>query len=309
MLRLLIKTVTGGLARLSRPAALRLGRRLGWVYGALIRHHRADALAALRHSLPERTAPECRRLLDAVYRNLAVNYVEVLRLAGGADDDLRQLVTFEGEEIVQAALRRGQGALVLTAHLGNFDLLAMFSAQRGYPLTIVSKEIKNPVINDLWMRLRERYGVKIVRSHNSLRGCLRALKNDGLLGFILDQNRPRGQGVFVTFFGRPACTTPGLAFISAVARAPVIPAFIHRTADDRHHLRILPAIEPPADRGAGSLLRATQQYTTVIEQEIRRHPDQWIWMHRRWKTQPEPGDVVAAAPEGDNGPDPEPVYD
>ena len=298
MLGLLIQAFVRGLARLSRPAALRLGRAAGWVFGSVLRHHRADALAALRRSLPERTDDERRRLLDAVYRNLAVNYVEILRLAGGAPDDLEQLVTFEGEEIIRDALRRGQGVLVLTAHLGNFDLLAMFSAQRGYPLTIVSKEIKNRTVNRLWMRLRERYGVKIVLSHNSLRACLKALKNDGLLGFILDQNRPHDQGVFVTFFGRPACTTPGLAFISAVARAPVVPAFIHRTADGRHHLRVYPALDPPPDRGIDSLRRATQQYTTIIEQEIRRHPEEWTWIHRRWKTQPEPGDIIATPADG-----------
>ena len=298
MLGLLIQAFVRGLARLSRPAALRLGRDAGWVFGSVLRHHRADALAALRRSLPERTDDERRRLLDAVYRNLAVNYVEILRLAGGAPDDLEQLVIFEGEEIIRDALRRGQGVLVLTAHLGNFDLLAMFSAQRGYPLTIVSKEIKNRTVNRLWMRLRERYGVKIVLSHNSLRACLKALKNDGLLGFILDQNRPHDQGVFVTFFGRPACTTPGLAFISAVARAPVVPAFIHRTADGRHHLRVYPALDPPPDRGIDSLRRATQQYTTIIEQEIRRHPEEWTWIHRRWKTQPEPGDIIATPADG-----------
>ena len=293
MLRVLIQAVTRGLALLPRPAALRVGRFLGWIFGSVVRHHRTDALDAIRRSLPDVPERERRKLVDASYRNAAVNYVEVLRLAGGAKDDLNGLVTFEGEENVRAALQRGNGALVLTAHLGNFDLLAMYAAQRGLPLTVVSKEIRNPAVNDLWMRLRERFGVKIVLSHNSLRACLKALKDDGLLGFVLDQNRPHDQGVFVTFFGRPACTTPGLAFIAAAAKAPVVPAFIHRTADGRHRLRVLPHIEPPPDRDDDTLRRATQTYASVIEEEIRRHPDQWIWMHRRWKTQPLPGDVVA----------------
>src|SRR4030042_967100 len=178
ILSLILNAITGGLARLSRPAALRLGRGLGWIYGSVLRHRRPG----------------------------------------------------------------GKGALMLTAPLGNFDLLAMFSAQRGYPLTIISKEIKNPAVNGLWMCLRERYGIKIVLSHNSMRGCFKALKGDGVLGFILDQNRPHDQGVFVPFFGRPACTTPGLAFISAATQAPVAPVFIHRTADGRHHLRAFPAL-------------------------------------------------------------------
>jgi KDO2-lipid IV(A) lauroyltransferase len=131
-----------------------------------------------------------------------------------------------------------------------------------------------------------------------MRACLKALKGNGLLGFILDQNRPHDQGIFVTFFNQPASTTPGLAFISAVTQAPVVPVFIHRTPDDRHHVRVLPAIEPPADRGEDSLRSATQHYTTIIEQEVRRHPDQWTWVHRRWKTRPKPGDKIATPADG-----------
>jgi KDO2-lipid IV(A) lauroyltransferase len=298
ILSFILKTMTRSLGRLSRPVALRLGSGLGWVYGSVIRHRRSVALAALSRSLPDCSGDERQRILKAMYRNFAINYVEILRLAGGAEDDLHQLITIEGEEIVQDVLRRGKGALILTAHLGNFDLLAMFTAQRGYPLTIISKEIKNPALNDLWMRLRERYGVKIVLSHNSMRACLKALKSNELLGFILDQNRPHDQAVFVTFFGRPASTTPGLAFLSAVTQAPVVPVFIHRTDDGRHHLRVLPAIEPPSDRGEDSLRSATQQYTTIIEQEVRRHPDQWTWVHRRWKTRPKPGDKIATPADG-----------
>jgi KDO2-lipid IV(A) lauroyltransferase len=292
-LRLLITSVTRGLALLPRSAALCFGRFLGWIFGSVIRHHRADARDALDRSLPEVPERERRRIESAVYRNAAVNYIEVLRLAGGAKDDLNELIAFEGEEHVRAALARGKGALVLTGHVGNFDLLAMYAAQRGYPLTVVSKEIRNPAVNDFWMRFRERFGVKIVLSHNSLRACLKALKDDGLLGFVLDQNRPRDQGVFVTFFGRPACTTPGLAFIAAAAQAPVVPAFMYRTPDDRHRLVVFPPIDPPPDREEDTLRRATQVYASVVEEAIRRQPDQWIWMHRRWKTQPNPGDVVA----------------
>lgn len=293
-MRLLFNAVAGGLAHLPRRAALRLGRGLGTFFGAVIRYRRAAAADALRRSLPELSAGARRRLVDAMYRSLFANGVEVLRLAGGAPDNPLELVTFEGEEHVRAARQRGRGVLILTAHLGNFELLAMFAARRGYPLTIVTKQFKSPVINALWNRVRGKHGVQVVYSHHALRACLKALQHDGLLGFILDQNRPRGQGVFVTFFGRPACTTPGLAFLAAVTQAPVVPAFIHRTAGDRHHLRVLPALEPPPDRSEESLRRATQQYTTLIEQEIRRYPDQWFWVHRRWKTQPEPGDVVAA---------------
>ena len=125
-----------------------------------------------------------------------------------------------------------------------------------------------------------------------------SLRANGLVGFLLDQNRPLNQGVFVQFFGRPASTSPGLAVLASQAQAPVIPVFLSRRPDGTHHLQILPLIEPPPDRGPATVLRYTQLYTTVTENAIRRHPDQWTWIHRRWKNQPLPGDAIATPESG-----------
>ena len=133
----------------------------------------------------------------------------------------------------------------------------------------------------------------MIYSHNAARACLKALRANGLVGFMLDQSRPRDQGVFVTFFGQPASTSPGLAVLSSQAKAPVIPAFIQRRSDGGHLIRVLPAIDPPSDREPATVLRYTQIYTAILEREIRAQPDQWIWLHRRWKIAPLPGDPVA----------------
>ncbi len=271
---------------LSLASALRVGRLIGWVYGSVIRYRRGYVLSTLRRCFPEKSGPELREIADEMYRGLGMNLVEVARLAGGNVEDLDPRVSVEGEEHVQKALAQGKGVLMLTAHLGNWDLLGMFTAKRGYKLTIISKEIKNPALNDMWMKLREEFGVKIVLSHNSYRACLKILKQNELIGFILDTNRPPGAGVFVDFFGRPASTTPGLAFMSAQSGAPVIPVFIHREGADRHVLRAYPAFPPPPDREEASILKATQEYTRIIEEEVRRHPEQWLWVHKRWKAQP-----------------------
>ena len=293
MLTALVNLLARGLAHMSRPAMLRLGARLGWFYGHVIRHRRAEALAALRRSLPELSPTEAITALDGMYRNLTLNLLEILRMYGGTVEELDQLMTIEGEEIVKAALQRGRGAMILTAHVGNFDLLAMFAAYRHYPLTIISKKLKTAAVNQIWSSLRERFGVSILFSHNAARGCLKALRANGLVGFLLDQNRPHDQGVFVQFFGRPACTTPGLTVLASQAQAPVIPIFISRRPDGTHLLQVQPLIEPPPDREPATILRYTQLYTTITERIIRLHPDQWIWVHRRWKNQPRPGDVVA----------------
>lgn len=293
MLAAFVNLVARGLARLSRPAMLRLGARLGWCYGHLVRHRRAEALAALRRSLPELTPAEARATLDGMYRNLATNFVELLRADGGAAENSAALFSFDGEENVAAALAQGRGAMILMAHYGSWEMLAMYAARRGYKLFVVVKKLKLAAADQLWNRLRRRYGITVIYSHNAARACLRALRENALLGFMLDQSRPRDKGVFVTFFGQPASTSPGLAVLASQARAPVLPAFIHRRADGGHHIRVLPAIAPPPDREPATVLRYTQRYTTILEREIRTHPDQWIWLHRRWKIRPLPGEVVA----------------
>jgi KDO2-lipid IV(A) lauroyltransferase len=286
MLDIFAQIIARKLARLPRPALLRWGARVGWFYGHVVRHRRAEALAALRRSLPELAPAKALNALDGMYRNLATNILEVLRADGGAEDHNAGLFNVEGEAVVQSALARGRGALILMAHYGSWEMLAAHAAHRGYKLHIVAKKFKNDAVDRLWNRLRERYGVSVIYSHNAARPVLRALRENALVGFMLDQHRPPDQGVFVDFFGRPASTSPGLAILSSQARAPVIPVFIRRRADGGHHIRALPLIEPPPDREPATVLRYTQRYTTLLENEIRAAPDQWIWIHRRWKAQP-----------------------
>lgn len=286
------------MAWLSLPAALALGRGLGWIYGSVIRYHRRDALDALQRAFPGKTRNDITDIADRMYRNFGMNMVEILRLAGGKFNEFQDRIIIENRERVDEALKRGRGVLILTAHFGNWDLLGMFTVKHNYRLTIISKDIKNKTINGMWMFMREKFGVSIIPAHNSARESLRVLRRNELLGFILDQNRPRSQGIFVDFFGRPACTSPGLAIFSAQAKAPVVPVFIHRTEDGRHALQILPLIEPPANREPETIRKATQEYTRVIEDQVRAHPEQWIWLHRRWKTQPLAPDTGTASSTG-----------
>ena len=274
---------------LSLKSALRLGRALGWIYGSVIRYHRQDAIDALTRSFPEKNKKEILRIVSDMYANLGMNLIELCRLRKMNHDYFGQFIDVEGLEHVQDALdTRGKGALILTAHFGNWDLLCTVTPSPiiGFPITVITKEIKQKVLHDFWIATREKYGVKFVPKQNSYRRCLSALKKNELIGFILDQNMIDKEGVFVDFFGKPACTSPGLAFMSAQSKAPVIPAFIVRKPNGHHRVNIYPPIEPPKDRTPESIQAATQQYTKVIEDNIKKHPEQWIWLHRRWKTQP-----------------------
>ena len=223
--------------------------------------------------------------------------MELMRFAGGKDAELGERLEVHGEEIVKEALVREKGVLILIAHFGNYDLMGLYASKLfAYPLTIITKTLKNAKLNELWWEMRRKAGVKEVPSHNAYRACVRALRKNELVGFMLDQNRPKEQGVFVDFFGRLASTTPGLAFMSAQTGAPVVPVFMHRTPEGRHVLEVQPAIEPPADRKEETLLACTAAYTRIIEAEVRRYPAQWLWLHKRWKSRPPGEDAPPPAP-------------
>lgn len=266
-----------------------MARHWGWVLAHVVRLRRAYVLETLARCLPDLTARDRRALYVEVCRNQALNIMELMRFAGGKDAELGGLIEVHGEEIVRAALARGKGALILVAHFGNYDLMGMVAAKLfGYPLTIITKKLKNAKLNELWWEMRRKAGVAEVHARKAYRPCVRALQRNELVGFMLDQNRPPPLGVMVDFFGRPAGTTPGLAFMSAQSGAPVVPVFMRRTPEGRHVLEARPLIEPPPDRQEETLLAYTAAYTKVIEEEVRRHPAQWLWLHKRWKSRPKP---------------------
>jgi len=287
MLAWFLKSMAKGVAGVPARWAQALGRGGGRVLAHGMRLRRTCVLEVLARSFPEKTPDEHRAIYAAMCRHQALNLVEILRFAGGREEEIRARIEVNGEEVVKQALERGKGVLVLIAHFGNYDLMGLFASRLlGYPVTIITKTLKNQRLNELWWELRQKAGLKTLPSHNAYRACVRALRRNELVGFMLDQNRPSGQGVFVDFFGKPASTTPGLAMMSAQTGAPVVPVFMRRRPDGRHVLEALPVIEPPPDRKEETLRACTAAYTKIIEDEIRRDPAQWMWLHKRWKSRP-----------------------
>lgn len=286
MLVIILKILSRYFASLTPAKARSTGRALGWFYGSVIRYHRKDAIVALRHAFPEKSEPDRLAILESMYRNLGINLVEEFRLQHISEADLKQTLTWEGESHATDVLAAGKGMIVLSAHLGNWDILCTMAPKFNFPTTIITKNIKNKALNRFWMQARSRFGLKFVPAHNSYRLCLAALRRNEIVGFILDQNMIRTEGIFVDFFGKPACTSPGLAFMSAQSGAAVIPVFIVRQPDGTHRVQMRPPIAPPPDRKPETIQEYTQLYTKVIEDAVRANPDQWIWIHRRWRTQP-----------------------
>ena len=288
MMRSVLKGISLLVARLPLRGATRLGHALGWVYGSLVRYHRRDAIESLERCLPGTDRCKATAIADRMYAHLGMNMVETARLPHLSNETLRSQIVIEGEDIARRALARGRGAIILTAHVGNWEMMLAVTPLWGYALTVIAKELKGDALNDFWNTIRSRFGVNVLPPKNAFRPCLRALKEGGVVGFILDQNMTRKEGIFVDFFGQPASTSPGLALMAARSGAPVLPVFTLRLEDGRHLIRVMEPLEPPADHQPDTIREFTQRCTKIIEDVVREHPDQWIWCHRRWRTQTRP---------------------
>lgn len=284
-------------AALPLGGATALARAVGWILANVVRLRRTYVLQTLARCLPEKTGAERQAIYAAVCRQQVLSMMELLRYAGGREAELEARLEVSGREHVESARARGKGVLVLIAHFGNYALLALQVPKLfGYPLSVIAKPLRNETLNALWWELQRQAGVNGIPARNAYRASVRALKDNGLVGFMLDQNRPADQGVFVDFFGQPASTTPGLAVMSAHAGAPVLPVFIRRLPDGRNMVEARPPIEPPPDRQPETIRAFTEACTKTIEDEIRRHPEQWLWWHKRWKSRPPATAAAAAAP-------------
>ena len=272
---------------MSVKSAERWGAVLGRFLGSVLRLRRQEIVDNIAFCLPERTPQEIQAITDGMYRNAGMLVVEFLRFKTNIGT-IKDLLDWDGENPLPEILKQGKGALVLTAHIGNVELLCAMTPLFDVSLTVLTKTIKPDSLNKHVDDARRFLGVKTLPPRNSYRDCRRVLQKNEVLGFILDQNMKRNHGIFVDFFGKPACTSPGLAFLSAQSGAPVVPVFLIRLPGGRHKVKILPAIPPPPDRHPETIKAATQAYTKVIENMVREYPEQWIWMHRRWKTRPLP---------------------
>ena len=195
-------------------------------------------------------------------------------------------ISLEGMEHLRAVLDQHGRAIVLTAHLGNWELLSLAPALTGYPLTVVARALDSASLGAWVDRLRNTAGVEVVDKRQALRPVLAALRRGRLVGVLLDQNTSRREGVFVPFFGRLASTSRSVALLALRTSTPVIPAFTRRVAPGRHRITIRPAVPMPAGKDEEAVLTLTARCTEAIEEAVRATPEQWLWTHDRWRTRP-----------------------
>lgn len=270
------------------PARLQigLGTLLGWGLRRVVRFRRTVVRQQMRAALGAEAATA---IEPAVYRHIGLTAVELLRQAALADDQLEELIKFDGLEHLEKALERGRGVLALSGHLGNWELPLPMVNRHGPEMYVVYKELKHAAGETFRRMIRDDRGVHGISRHGAARAVLKALKENAMVGFVLDQNMTADEGIFVDFFDMPACTMPGLAVLAERSGATVLPVCCYRDANDwNHHMRFGAPIELESgaeDRNANARTN-TARFTLELERMIQERPAQWIWMHKRWKTRP-----------------------
>jgi Kdo2-lipid IVA lauroyltransferase/acyltransferase len=232
-----------------------------------------------------------KRILWCEYLHLGYQLVEFCRMHRYTPENTRSWLRTEGLEHYLAAQARGKGVLIVTGHLGAWELSSFYHSLMGYPMGMVIRRLDNRQLDTFVNRIRCMHGNNVLHKDDFGRGLLTAMRNGGTVGILMDTNMTPPQGAFVKFFGVEACTATGLAHVARKTGAAVLPGFmLWEPAEQRYTLRFGPEIAiPHTEDVAADILEGTQHCTSEIEAWIRRYPDQWLWIHRRWKTRP-PGE-------------------
>jgi KDO2-lipid IV(A) lauroyltransferase len=269
----------------------RAGHRLGAAIGTAMRwispRHLRIVMANLRLAFgDERTEEELTAMGRACYRHLGKCLMEFIRLPAMNVEDIRRVTELRGRQHLDTALARGKGIILLTAHLGNWEMVGARIAAEGYPLNVIARAQRDHALTDYIRRTREVAGMRVYHREVAVRRSLEALRRNELVGMLMDQNAG-DDGVFVDFFGRLASTARGPAAFALQTGAAVVPTFGWRKPDDRHVVKLAEPVPlvSTGDREA-DILSNTARYTKVIENAIREHPEQWFWLHKRWKSRP-----------------------
>jgi KDO2-lipid IV(A) lauroyltransferase len=251
-----------------------------------LRIRRRVALENLALAFPALPAAERLRIARACYSALGRTLAEVAWVRGEDDEALARWVTFEGTGPVRAALAQGRGLVCAIGHFGNWELLGRAAARAGFRLTAITRALRGR-FNRWLLAARREGGLAELGERGVSRAALEVLRRGEVLAVVVDQNmRPR-RGLFVDFFGRPACTTPAAAVYALRAGAPLFAAFPVRQADGSHRVEVTGPFAPaPGLTGHAAVLDLTARLTAEVERQVRAHPEQWFWLHRRWKTRP-----------------------
>jgi KDO2-lipid IV(A) lauroyltransferase len=275
-------------AGMKRTTNRRLAECLGWIWRRVDRRHREIVLRNLKLAYGDELDQEKREAIcRQVFNHFARVVLEIPYLWMLNPANVDEFATFSGLEHFEAARKKGKGILVFTAHFGNWEIMALAFSLRYYTINFVVRPLDNPDLDKLIDKVRCRTGNRTIPKKGSVRQLLRLIRQKEIVALLIDQNVDWYDGVFVPFFREIACTNKAAAILALRTGIPVVPILNARQPDGRYHVFVLP--EVPLIN-TGDLIRDTEEnianFNRIIEQVVRRNPEQWFWMHQRWKTRP-----------------------
>jgi Kdo2-lipid IVA lauroyltransferase/acyltransferase len=248
---------------------------------------RRRATANLQLAFPNMPETDRRRVCRGSFQHLGLMFVELCGVLTAPPERILAGITIVGMEHLKEAMAKHGRALVLTAHLGNWELLALAHRLTGIPTTVVMRPLDATWLDAMADRLRRRSGIELIDKRNALRPVLSALNRGRMVALLMDQNASRREGIFVPFFGRPASTSKSLAVLALRTRTPIVPIFIYRERLGQHRIEIQPSFDGEAvGEGEQAIAQLTRRCAATIEAAVTVAPDQWLWVHNRWRTKP-----------------------
>jgi len=279
------------LGLLPPSVAMALGQQIGNLAFVLAGNLRKTGQRNLELAFPEKDEKERTEILRGCFRNLGRALGVFSQMSTKSAETLRKLLRPQGLEHIELAKSDGKGLILYTAHLGAWELTSFGLSLLGYPFSFLVRRVDNPEVEEFIDRTRMRFGNQTMDKVSAARSMVKVLRSGEVLGLLLDLNTLDDEGIFVDFFGVPASTNFVVAKLALRTGSPIIPLFAPWDADSKKFL--LKAHPPLLGESTGDeeadIRRLTEKLTLVIENEIRRYPDQWLWIHKRWKTRP-PGE-------------------
>ena len=285
-----VRLMIGVVRWMPSPLVDACGSMLGLTFYALDRSHRRVAERNVAAAFPTRTAAEHTAIVRGAFRHFGRLLFELLKFSTLTDEQMLRRVEFEGEERVRSAYAQGRGVLFVTGHFGYWELQALVHGLKLQPMSVMARALDNPALHRLLERMRTRTGNGVIYRQGTLRRAMRVLQDGQGVGILIDQHIQSRDAIHVDFFNRPAATTPIVAALALRTGARIVPLFALPLGHGRYRMIYEHAIEPPPDGTEDPIHELTQRCTDVLEMYVRRHPDLWLWMHRRWR---EPSDTAS----------------
>ena len=281
---LAVRLVRAAVQVLPRQWVTQAGDALGRLFHRLDRRRRSTALVNVRAAFPQRSEAACRAIVQGAFMNLGRHVLDLLRFDTMSAEEMIDAVEFEGGERVERARAAGRGAMYFSGHFGFWELQIMAHAARFEPFLLVARPLDNPLLEAMIERLRARVGTRVIPRRGAVRALLRGLLEHRSVAMMIDQHIEDRSAVTVEFFNRPASTTSAIAVLALRTGVPIIPAFALPLPGGRYRIVYESPIDLPDPDDPDAVRIVTQRCTDVLERYVRRYPELWLWMHRRWRS-------------------------